>query len=215
MEVSSHPICHCLAIQTTILTHEFLLNLYLLLRTGKKRIVNAGLMTLEQYNYAKECLFGRMQLMQEREGVHVDALLTDVSDGDDGLDEKIVRTISTYCEKAMDEFRIFCNIVKAKKKHFPKAYVGTVLKLGSIEMGKVGVRGTTSKQTTPLLPAIWQTTLGTMDILILFAFSESTRIAFRRFSNCQCALPPFGQMKWAAKDFSVLLGMSHVLEGHN
>jgi hypothetical protein len=38
-------------------------------------------------------------------------------------------------------FEFSVNIVKAKKKHFPKAYVGTILKLGSIQMGKVGNRG--------------------------------------------------------------------------
>jgi hypothetical protein len=116
-----------------------------------KRINDAGLMTLEQYYNAEDDLYGRMQLMLERDSNHVDALVSsgDSGDDEDSLDDPIVRSISTCREKAKDEFRIFCNVVKSKKKYLPKTYVGTALRLGSIRMGKVGERGENIKSAPP------------------------------------------------------------------
>ena len=132
--------------------HKQLRSLLLFLRIGMARINDAGLMTLEQYYCAENDLYGRMQLMMERECNHVDALFSSGDDsGDDSLDDPIVRSISTYQEKAKDEFRIYCNTVKARRKHFPKTYVGTTLKLGSIQMGKVGERGEDIKAGHPFI----------------------------------------------------------------
>lgn len=77
--------------------HKQLRSLLLFLRIGMARINDAGLMTLEQYYCAENDLYGRMQLMMERECNHVDALFSSGDDsGDDSLDDPIVRSISTY-----------------------------------------------------------------------------------------------------------------------
>lgn len=149
--------------------------------TGKKRIIDASLMTVEQYDAAEEDLFGRMKLMREREDSHVDALLSDgggSGDDDDSLDEIIVRSISTYHEKAKDEFRIYCNIVKAKRKHCPKTYIGTTLNLGSIQMGKVGERGDDIKASQPFITCNLADFIGEDGRFDLVGFFELERNCF-------------------------------------
>ena len=61
-----------------------------------------------------------------------------------------MRSLSSECERARDEFRIYCNIVKPMK-HSPKSYIGTTLKLGTIVMGKVGERGEDIKASAPFI----------------------------------------------------------------
>ena len=146
---------------------------------GKKRINDAGLMTLQQYYNAEDDLFGRMQVMQEREGNHVDALvLSGDSDDSDSLDDPIVRSISTYREKAKDEFRIYCNIVKARKRNCPRTYVGTTLRLGSIQVGKVGERGDDIKAPPPFVNCYLVDFIGDDGRFDLVSFFHLERVCF-------------------------------------
>jgi hypothetical protein len=113
---------------------------FTLLDTGQRRITDAGLMTAEQYYHAEKDLIGRLQLMREKEIGHVEPLPLGSSESEDALDDPVIRSISYEREKAQDEFRIYCNIVKPMK-HSPRSYVGPTLSLRSIQMGKVGERG--------------------------------------------------------------------------
>jgi hypothetical protein len=95
-------------------------------------------MTEDQYRHAEHDLVGRMQLIMERETGHVEPIvLSGGSSDDDSMDDPIVRSFSTERERAKDEYRIYCNVVKPRR-HAPQSYIGTTLKLGTIEMGKVG-----------------------------------------------------------------------------
>jgi hypothetical protein len=64
----------------------------------------------------------------------------------DNFDDPSIKTHSTERKKALEEYRIFCNICK-KQQNRPQTYVGTTVKLGHltmsrpIEMGKVATRG--------------------------------------------------------------------------
>ena len=119
---------------------------------GFLRIVDAGLMTKEQYDHAEQDLIGRMQLMREREsGGHVESMMSSGgSEAEDDLDDPVVRSLSSERERAKDEFRIYCNLVK-QKRNAPKSYVGGALQLGSIKMGKVLVRGDDIKASHPFI----------------------------------------------------------------
>ena len=99
-------------------------------------------MTLQQYCHAEEDLTGRLQTMREREGgqVHPVELSGSEEETPHSLDDPIVKSLSSERERARDEFHIYCNVVKPMK-YGPKTYVGRVLRLGSIQMGKVGERG--------------------------------------------------------------------------
>jgi hypothetical protein len=97
-------------------------------------------MTDEQYYHAEKDLIGRLQLMREKECGYVEPLPPNSSESEDSLDDPVIRSISSERERAQEEFRIYCNLVKPMK-HGPRSYVGKTLALGSIQMGKVGERG--------------------------------------------------------------------------
>jgi hAT family C-terminal dimerisation region len=118
--------------------------------TGMNRITDAGLMTDDQYRHAEEDLIGRLQIMREREVGNVEPLVlsSDGSGDEDSLDDPIVRSYSSERERAKDEFRMYCNIVKARK-YCPRTFIGNTLQLGSIQMGKVGAKGDDIRASAP------------------------------------------------------------------
>jgi hypothetical protein len=102
-----------------------------------------------------------MQGIQERENGHVavaeakdNDVETDTSE--ENFDDPCVRTHSTERDKALEEYRIYCNLCK-KQRNRPKSYVGETLKLGHgtmpvpIEMGKVGNRGDDIRASPPFV----------------------------------------------------------------
>jgi hypothetical protein len=109
----------------------------------------AGLMTNLQYRQAEQDLINWMQSIQERDNGNVGIVLSQPEgedSDDDNFDDPSIKTHSTEREKALEEYRIICNICK-KQRNRPQAYVGTTVKLGHltmsrpIEMGKVATRG--------------------------------------------------------------------------
>lgn len=115
--------------------------------SGKTNILKSGLMNEEQYGHAEEDLFGRMQLMKERESGNIVPIDVSSTDSDsDCMDDPVIRSLSTERQQAIDEFGSFCNLCKMQRNR-PKAYLGETLKLGPcdmkypITMGKVGVKG--------------------------------------------------------------------------
>lgn len=128
-----------------------------LLSSGPTRLIKSGLMNEEQYNNAKEDLLQRMQLMRERESGAIFPIdITSDGHDSDELDDPIERSFSSEREKAIDEFRIYNNIVKFGINR-PKAYTGQTLKLGPydmrrpITMGKVLTRGEDIKAPPPFV----------------------------------------------------------------
>jgi hypothetical protein len=118
-------------------------------------------MTNEQYEIAKTDLTGRLQVMREAESRHhavnVDSSTeeetgptSDSGDGDnDDLDDDVERSASTEMEKALEEWRNYCNLVK-KRKYVPKSFKGeTVLLDDCIETGVVKERGEDIKKSPP------------------------------------------------------------------
>ena len=107
---------------------------------------------------AEEDLISRLQTVREKECGHV---VTVESSGDedadlgvmagDGMDDVVERMMSTEQEKAREEFKIYCNVVK-NSKHFPRAFKGETMKLGKwIEIGAVDVPGSNIKASPPFV----------------------------------------------------------------
>ena len=111
-------------------------------------------MTVPQYQLAEEDLIARLQVMRERELGHVTTVHSSGSeataDEDDSLDDPVVKSLSSERERALDEFRIYQNIVKAGK-YAPRSYIGNTLQVGTIMMGKVDVRGDDIKASPPFM----------------------------------------------------------------
>ena len=98
-------------------------------------------MTETQYANAWQDLLTRLTSMKEQEGGHVETVVSSGIDKEaHPLDDPVEKCLSTFREKALDEFRVYNNVVK-KRRYVPRMYVGETLKLGSIEMGKCGTRG--------------------------------------------------------------------------
>jgi hypothetical protein len=71
-------------------------------------------MSEDQYEFAESDLICRMQVMRETEGGYVEPQV--VSGGeDDSLDDHVVVGFSNERERAKEEFRSYCNIVKPRK----------------------------------------------------------------------------------------------------
>jgi hypothetical protein len=90
-----------------------------------------------------------MQSIQEQDNGNVCIVLSQPEGEDsnnDNFDNPSIKTHSTERKKALEEYRIFCNICK-KQQNWPQTYVGTTVKLGHltmscpIEMGKVATCG--------------------------------------------------------------------------
>lgn len=112
-------------------------------------MTSSGLMNEEQYGHAESDLISRMQLINERESGHVEPMI--VSSGeDDSMDDDLVRAASSERDKAKAEFTSYCMTCKPRK-HCPRSYHGTPLRLGSIYMGKVAVRGSDIKASFPFV----------------------------------------------------------------
>ena len=107
-------------------------------------------MTEAQYDSAEEELIGRLQLMRERECGHVEAVLLGSDVEVDSLDDPVVKSVSSERERAKDEYRIYCNLVKPVK-YGPRTYDGTTLMLGSIQMGKVATKGDDIHESPPFV----------------------------------------------------------------
>ena len=97
-------------------------------------------MTETQYDRAEEDLISRLQKMRERECGHVQVIQSGSSEEENPMDDPVERSISSERERAREEYRTYCNIVKLVK-YSPRSYVGSKLSLGSIHMGKVCERG--------------------------------------------------------------------------
>ena len=119
-----------------------------------RRITRAGLMTVPQYQQAEEDLIARLQLMREQELGHVTTILSSGSESEacagDPLDDPVVKSLSSERERALDEYRIYQNIVKPGK-YAPRSYSGNTLQVGSIHMGKVEERGADIKASPPFV----------------------------------------------------------------
>jgi hypothetical protein len=102
-----------------------------------------------QYDYAEEDLLTRMQLMMEKDSGHVEPMNLTPTDHD-SLDDPIVHSLSNERERAKDEFRVYCKVVKPRR-HVPKSFVGSTLRLGCIQMGKVATRGDDIKASFPFV----------------------------------------------------------------
>jgi hypothetical protein len=128
---------------------------------GQRSMEAAGLMTREQYNSAEHYLISRMQAILERETGHViiaeptpPTSGTSDDEEEENFDDPCVRTHSTERERALEEFRVYCNLCK-KQRHCPKSYVGDTLRLGheklQLEMGKVAIRGDEIRASLPFV----------------------------------------------------------------
>ena len=93
------------------------------------------------------------------------------------MDDPIVKSFSSERERAKDEFRIYCNIVKPRK-HAPRTYVGTVLRLGCIKMGKVETRGDDIKASHPFVTCNLSSFIGDDGRFNLVSFLELQRATF-------------------------------------
>ena len=128
--------------------------------SGRQCITSCGLMNNEQYDHAFQDLITRMQLIRERESPHVDVTVLNGPDHTaNALDDPIVIPLNSEQSKAIDEFREYCNLVK-RQRFLPKSYIGETLKLGSIEMGKVGEQGDDIKGTHPFVQCNLATFIG-------------------------------------------------------
>jgi hypothetical protein len=117
---------------------------------GYTKITSNNLMTMEQYTHAEEDLIAHLQLMMERDNGVDTMVLHSGSVSFDEEDDPIVTTFSTERARAKREFQQYVNLVK-KKKYVPKSYIGTTLKLGTIQMGKVATRGEDIKHPHPFI----------------------------------------------------------------
>jgi hAT family C-terminal dimerisation region len=115
-----------------------------------RRITSAGLMTLSQYANAEEELVARLQWMREQECGHVEVIQSSGTSDDDSLDDPVIRKVSSERERARDEFRTYCNIVKLMR-YTPKSFAGNTLDLGTIKMGKVEERGDDIRASPPFI----------------------------------------------------------------
>jgi hAT family C-terminal dimerisation region len=113
-------------------------------------ITGSGLMTQTQYQHAETELIRRLTSMREREGGHVTSVVSSGDEVEDPLDDPVEKSLSTFREKALDEFRTYCNVVK-KRRYVPKAYAGETLRIGSIQMGKVAMKGDDIKASHPFV----------------------------------------------------------------
>ena len=117
--------------------------------SGQKNIMAAGLMDIEQYRNAEKDLLSWIQsILEAAAGVVVVPQPLELADdsSDDDNDDPIVITHSTMRDRALEEYRTFCNVCK-KRRNRPRSYCGTTLKLEqadkktAIEMGKVATKG--------------------------------------------------------------------------
>ena len=113
--------------------------------------------------------------MQERECGHVDAM--PVTGVRDPLDDPLERGVSTEGDRARDEWRMYCNVVK-QKAYTPKSYVGTTLKLGSIEMGKVLESGDDCRGNPPFVTCNFASFIGGDGRFDLVSFLQLQERAF-------------------------------------
>jgi hAT family C-terminal dimerisation region len=134
-------------------------------------------MTDEQYDAAEEDLLVRMQLMMERDSGHVEPIVLSPVLDDDSLDDPIVKSFSSERERAKDEYRVYCNIVK-RRNHVPQSFSGTVLRLGCIRMGKVATRGDDIKASHPFVTCNLATYIGDDGRFDLVSFLELQRATF-------------------------------------
>jgi hypothetical protein len=113
-------------------------------------------MTNEQYEIAKKDLTGHLQVMREAESLHhavnVDSSADEEAerptDSGDDLDDDVEHSASTEMEKALEEWRNYCNLVKKVK--YPKTFQGeTVMLDDAIETGVVKERGEDIKKSPP------------------------------------------------------------------
>jgi hAT family C-terminal dimerisation region len=171
----------CFLFQQTVISHLFFNSI---LFEGKSNIVKSGLMTEGQYKHAEQDLISRMQLMRERDSGDI-IILDPSSDSDDdgGLDDPIVKSLSSEREKANNEYRSFCNLCKMHRNR-PKKYESGALTLGPcnmrhpITMGKVIERGDDIRSSPPFVNCnlsdfIWKD--GRFDLL---GFMELQKNAF-------------------------------------
>jgi hAT family C-terminal dimerisation region len=132
---------------------------------------------MEQYTHAEEDLIARLQLMMERDN-GVDMMV--VSSGSNSFDEEddpIVTTFSTERARAKREFQQYVNLVK-RKKYVPKSYIGTTLKLGTIHMGKVAIRGEDIKHPHPFIACNLATFIGDDGRFDLVSFLQLQSASF-------------------------------------
>jgi hAT family C-terminal dimerisation region len=107
----------------------------------------AGLMNQEQYNAAEAYLISWMQTIHEKMHGHVmvpDSPVGGVGlDGEDCFDDPCIKSHSVARDRALEEYRIFCNLCK-RQRNRPKSFHGATISLGGaspIEMGKVAEPG--------------------------------------------------------------------------
>jgi hypothetical protein len=95
----------------------------------------AGLMLRGQYKSAEHDLIGRLQGMQEREVGHLVVAESNTDEDSDEycLDDPVVRTHSTEREKAMEEYRVYCNLCKRSSA---TAHGHMLVKQSNLEEGK-------------------------------------------------------------------------------
>jgi hypothetical protein len=117
---------------------------FVLSSTGKTRLVQANVMTEEQYLKAETALVKRLQAMRETES-GLRSLVPKQGPGSDGsedtLDDEYDAPISSEHQAAHTEWMQYCSLVKHSKK-FPKKFKKEgLLKIGRITFGIVEEKG--------------------------------------------------------------------------
>jgi hypothetical protein len=188
-----------------LLSHQQLLST----PTGRRVITSSALMTDEQYDAAEEDLLVRMQLMMERDSGHVEPIVLSPVLDDDSLDDPIVKSFSSERERAKDEYRVYCNIVK-RRNHVPQSFSGTVLRLGCIRMGKVATRGDDIKASHPFVTCNLATYIGDDGRFDLVSFLELQRATFPTLYKLAVCLASVRMNEVGCECFSALLAMCRV-----
>ena len=94
---------------------------------GRLNMEKAGLMNRNQYLAAEHYLIGWRQQIQEKQNGHVTIAdtPTETVPAQENYDDPCVRTHSTEHDRALKEFRVYCNICK-KQRNRPRSYVGEI-----------------------------------------------------------------------------------------
>ena len=132
-------------------------------------------MSKDQYLQAEQDLLARLQLIREREFGHVDAMV--FQGVRDPLDDPILRPVSSKGGEARVEWQSYCNVVK-QRQHTPKSYIGTTVKLGSIEMGQVGEKGEEVRGNPPFIACNLASFVGPDGRFDLLSFLQLQERAF-------------------------------------
>jgi hAT family C-terminal dimerisation region len=109
---------------------------------GKMRLVESGVMTIDQFDNAEKDLVERLQTMREAEcGSRVLISKTTLGQRDE-LDDVYDQPISNEHQEAFNEWNNYCRVVK-QKRHFPRKLKkdSNYLSVGSIVFGAVEERG--------------------------------------------------------------------------